>query len=112
MSTEVDIARLEERQRAHADSDDEVHGRMLREVGQIGAKLDTMAERMATLAATLAPVVEMYMAEHPSKVHHVAPAPAAHGSDAKKLGLLLGAGIALLEAHAQARDLIAGWLRH
>jgi len=73
MSIETDVARLEERQRAHADADEEVHGRLLGEVGKLGLKIDAMNERLTNLTVTLGPVIEHYMAEHPSKIHNVPP---------------------------------------
>lgn len=85
MSLDTDVARLEERQRAHVEADEDVHGRMLGEVGNLGRKVDDVARRiedvdrkvgelstkLGNLATTLGPVIEHYMAEHPSKVHNL-----------------------------------------
>jgi len=123
-STEVRLARIEERQKAHGVSDDGIHGRMIGELGDVGKKLDNALDKLNDLdkrldifTETMRPIIEHYMAEHPSKVQIMptfqkpASIPPYH-IEAKRLGMLVGGVLVTLEAWAQIRGVIAGWLTH
>lgn len=123
-SAEVRLARIEERQNAHVASDDGVHGRMIGELGEVGAKLDAALEKLIDLdkrldvfTETMRPVIELYMTEHPSKVQNM-PTLTKRNSvppyriEAKRLGMVVGGVLMTLEAWAQIRGAIAGWLAH
>ena len=115
-SAEVQIARIDERTTAHALADSAVHGRMLGEVVGISDKVDALNERVAVLAATLGPIVDLYMSEHPSKVTRVPiskpPPSTSYKIEAKKLGMLIGGILVFLETWAHVRTALAGWLTH
>jgi hypothetical protein len=110
-SVEVQIARIDERTSAHASQDEETHGRLLGELGRVGIKLDTLSTRCTELAATLAPIVELYLSEHPSKVSTPRPL-SKPPSAAKSWGIAAGAFIVFLEARDQVRGAILSLMSH
>lgn len=62
---------LAERLDNHIKGDESTHGRLLREVADVQTSVNTLNTKFEVLNATLAPMIEHYMAEHPSKVHNM-----------------------------------------
>lgn len=123
-STAVRLARIEERQNAHVMSDDGVHGRMIGELGDVGKKLDDalakltdLDKRLDVFTETMRPVIEHYMSEHPSQVHNMPVSAKPHSVppyriEAKRLGMVVGGVLVTLEAWAQIRNAVVGWIAH
>jgi hypothetical protein len=62
---------LAERLDNHIKGDETTHGRLMAEVANARTDVQGLDKRFAVLNATLEPVIEHYMAEHPSKVQFI-----------------------------------------
>ena len=86
---------ISERLTNHMDNDEVALGRLLGEVSNVTKTVGELSTKLTVLNVTLAPVIEHYMTEHPSKIQAVplsGPAPkrkAVLTQEMKVLGALL-----------------------